>query len=855
MKKLAVYLVGIIALSLIGGCSNMSTKFQILKPVATKNLITSPSLEGAALNFPIPPFGAGSVLGWEAAGSALTLSTDHARFGTHSLMVVTAGVAMHEGTYFRMQPNTGDTKYTGSVYLRGEGRVRVRLVDMPGMIDVVSDPVQLSSDRWVRVQDLIGGVGAVSNDLRLYVETVNAQAITYYVDGILVEPGTRSTTFCDGDQDGCKWNGIYHASTSERGSQERSGGYFIDIDEPGMGVYLTLAGGVGMMPLLHNLIGRALLPGAEFQSTKILPRVITLTLWVKDPGSSGKSLRTLHERRSTLLDLVKPNLVNPTQPFVLRYLGGDFPVDIECFYEGGLEFNGDVRNPMFNSFVMRVLCTDPFWFEDNQESEEIGFVESVDDAAHIFRLYEDVWTNWGVTNTPGSIEVIAESPDGRIYIAGGFLNIDGDIRTRRIAYWDGENWYPLTDGLDSNVHTLAIDKQGRVYAGGFFTAEGGGGPALQRVGMWDPQTETWTALGAGLNAKVLDIVIANDGQVYVGGDFDDVFGGVGNSLNKIARWDPDNLTWNPMGADPGLNGIVNALAVTSDAQTVYLSGGFTQEFGGGAMLRIASYDVATDTFTQLSTGAPANVAGLALADNGILYVGGEFTTIGGVSANHIASWNGSTFSALGPGITGDIVSEITTRGNLVFCAGRFTQAGGLALFDGFAVWNGSSWIRYPFDLPDNILGYSIVDAILIRDDDIYLAGAFGDVATGITTIYAGETTVINNPGSADAKPVIDIGGPGTVVWLENRTTGDLLCLDYTLGDGEHLTIDLSNGTVISNWRGSVIGEAVIPQSNFASFRLLPGDNTLIFYIANDGPDTNAQIRFVPQHLSVDGAVR
>ena len=43
----------------------------------------------------------------------------------------------------------------------------------------------------------------------------------------------------------------------------------------------------------------------------------------------------------------------------------------------------------------------------------------------------------------------------------------------------------------------------------------------------------------------------------------------------------------------------------------------------------------------------------ALAVSGTnLYAGGDFTTAGGVPANHIAKWNGSAWSALGSGIDG-----------------------------------------------------------------------------------------------------------------------------------------------------------------------------------------------------------
>ncbi len=39
---------------------------------------------------------------------------------------------------------------------------------------------------------------------------------------------------------------------------------------------------------------------------------------------------------------------------------------------------------------------------------------------------------------------------------------------------------------------------------------------------------------------------------------------------------------------------------------------------------------------------------------GNLYAGGEFTTAGGMAANHIAKWNGTIWSALGSGMNNDV---------------------------------------------------------------------------------------------------------------------------------------------------------------------------------------------------------
>ena len=62
--------------------------------------------------------------------------------------------------------------------------------------------------------------------------------------------------------------------------------------------------------------------------------------------------------------------------------------------------------------------------------------------------------------------------------------------------------------------------------------------------------------------------------------------------------------------------------------------------------------------------------------NGNLIVGGKFTSAGGVSANHIASWDGASWSPLGEGVNGKVNALIVYNGNLVV-AGEFTSAGGM----------------------------------------------------------------------------------------------------------------------------------------------------------------------------------
>ena len=104
----------------------------------------------------------------------------------------------------------------------------------------------------------------------------------------------------------------------------------------------------------------------------------------------------------------------------------------------------------------------------------------------------------------------------------------------------------------------------------------------------------------------------------------------------------------------------------------------------------------------IPTDGPAGTSGVVYAfsafDDGhgqALYVGGNFATAGNVTANSIARWNGSSWSALGGGVN-DYVKDLAVfdNGSALYAVGNFTSAGGSAV-NYVAKWNGSSWSRPP----------------------------------------------------------------------------------------------------------------------------------------------------------------
>jgi hypothetical protein len=84
----------------------------------------------------------------------------------------------------------------------------------------------------------------------------------------------------------------------------------------------------------------------------------------------------------------------------------------------------------------------------------------------------------------------------------------------------------------------------------------------------------------------------------------------------------------------------------------------------------------------------------------VLIIGGQFTHIGNIAANRIASWDGSVWRALGEGTDGPVLALTVFNNNLIV-GGDFDEAGNLGFNSRYiAAWNGSAW----FNLSSSGLG-------------------------------------------------------------------------------------------------------------------------------------------------------
>jgi hypothetical protein len=195
---------------------------------------------------------------------------------------------------------------------------------------------------------------------------------------------------------------------------------------------------------------------------------------------------------------------------------------------------------------------------------------------------------------------------------------------------------------------------------------------------------------------------------------------------------------------------------------------------------------------------------LALAVAGSdLYAGGDFTTAGGVSANGIAKWNGTTWSALGSGMNEfGTVRALAVSGTDVYAGGSFATAGGVSA-NCIAQWNGSAWRALGSGMsgPDPALGGMVI-ALAVAETDLYAGGWF-TAAGGKLSKHIAQFT--KPPG-----PEIDIEQPLAVPLLYG-SSGIIWGAAPVASSGPRKTF-----TVMSTGTSDLIISAAAPSGGNAS---------------------------------------
>jgi len=388
----------------------------------------------------------------------------------------------------------------------------------------------------------------------------------------------------------------------------------------------------------------------------------------------------------------------------------------------------------------------------------------------------------------GEVRALTSFDDGlgagpQLIAGGAFTFLDG-VRAKHLARWDGAGWSPLVTlsggGVVGIWALLPVDDgTGPVlYAGGSFNQVDG--TVSRSVARWDGTS--WGPVAPGCPVDVVR-ALAHDPTIG-GGPTLYAAGQAVSTLARITRW--EGAGWSPLGL--GMNNTVHALEVHDDGlgggPALYAAGEFTTA-GGIAANRVARWD--GSSWSPLGAGMNNRVSGLLSFDDGTgpaLYATGLFTVAGAVSARRIARWDGLAWTTVGTGIdgTGQCLAAFDAGdglGRRLYLGGALTL-GGFQFPNGVTRWDGTTWTGLGSIGAGTTLGTTATLYCLYSHDDgsgapsLFAGGSYthaGEPGDSYLARWQGCASIPPRIACPDEVFAGTAGASGTVVTFEVTATG------------------------------------------------------------------------------------
>jgi hypothetical protein len=278
---------------------------------------------------------------------------------------------------------------------------------------------------------------------------------------------------------------------------------------------------------------------------------------------------------------------------------------------------------------------------------------------------------------PGQVNAVATS-GSTAYIAGDFDRV-GHSTGGGFAASTSSSAAQVEGAVDGTVNATVPDGAGGWYIGGDFTAVGG----VRRTSLAHLLADG--SLDTGFNPRLSEnasgpptvnaITLAN-GSVFFGGSFDGVDGTPVEELAAVDQQTGGSVTW--QGAD-GSDFGTQHFEMASDNGLVYIGGEFSR-IDGVARNALAAVDPATGSVTAWNPGAgPLTPSVQALAADGPnILVGGDFNQLGGQPRDGLAMIDpNGTATGWAPTLGAPAsVTALTLRGTTVYFAGAFGTVDG-----------------------------------------------------------------------------------------------------------------------------------------------------------------------------------
>ncbi len=411
----------------------------------------------------------------------------------------------------------------------------------------------------------------------------------------------------------------------------------------------------------------------------------------------------------------------------------------------------------------------------------------------------------------GHVNTSVSDGAGGFYIGGYFKTVGGLPRHHIAHILSDMSLDPnigVTTEFNDEVNSLEYDSENaRLYVAGKFSTIS---PGLESQGAILDFNGNINFNQNKIVGEVITSIPDGVGGFYIGGDMSWVGGiPVSGLVHLLSNGNVDPLFL------PTINNSIRTLLLTNG--TLIVGGDFTK-INGSTRNYIAALNSTTGgVIGAWNPDSNDTVRALALSDNGVdLYVGGSFFSIGGQIRTGAAklnigngavdgTWNPNPFGGSQP-----IINSIAITGGTIFLGGQFTTVGGLTRPHVASV-NNSNGAAYSWNANIDAFAW-YVNSLLVANNTLFVGGnlhsvwsnsnkyilAELDISTG--TLIRPDVSVNGIPGLSSLK------GVATLNQFDSKLIigGDFNLLSHNLES--YLTVvDLSTGTFVK-WPTPIVND-------------------------------------------------
>jgi len=273
------------------------------------------------------------------------------------------------------------------------------------------------------------------------------------------------------------------------------------------------------------------------------------------------------------------------------------------------------------------------------------------------------------TGDDGGVECLAVQADGKVLVGGDFSILGGQMR-KYFARLNADGSLDFAFNPDANdyVNSFAVQGDGKILVGGRFTVIGG--QARNYLARLNADGSLDAAFNPNANGGVNSIVVQRDGKILIGGDFTAVGG---QTRNYVARLNADGSLDTAFNSNSAEGYVwVRSLAVQTDGMIVV--GGWFTTFGGQTRNHIARLNANGSLDTAFNADANDVVTSLIVQADGKILIGGGFSAISGQERSCIARLNaeGSLDTAFNTDANSAVDSIAVQADGKILVGGSFT---------------------------------------------------------------------------------------------------------------------------------------------------------------------------------------